>query len=351
VLQTRELDSCDALMEQWQALERRTAPGIFLSRLWVETWLETHRPEGLAVEFRHEGGGLALGLFGIRDRCAYLHQTGDAGRDQIWIEYNGMVGDAALQVPALEAAIKSLTARPDISEAHLSMLPSAVGEALMQSLPRARIYQRVVGWARDLKGLRERGIPLLDALSPNTRYQLRRSRRRYEARFGPLFVEEAKSLDDAEDAWQQAGQWHRARWADSGFINPAFLDFHQRLLKRGFDHGVVRIYRVGFGSETIAVLYLLCDAGRAYFYLQGVRSETDGHLKPGLTAHWALMQTLMDEGWDTYDFMGGDSQYKRQLADQRIEFLSLRIHDGSLRQRGRDLLRDLRNRFVRVSAS
>jgi CelD/BcsL family acetyltransferase involved in cellulose biosynthesis len=231
------------------------------------------------------------------------------------------------------------------------MLPADAGEALLGALPHGRVYQAVTGWERDLATLRSRGHSVLEGLSSNTRAQVRRSIRRYEARDGALSLRRAQSLAEAREAWELAGTWHRARWPDSGFNNPQFMNFHATLLKRGFDHGAVRLYRVAFGDETIAVCHYLCEGGAlgeggtVRFYLQGVRPEADGHLKPGLTAHCVLMQHFLDEGWDSYDFMGGDSRYKRQLADRRREFLSLRVHDGSARQRLRDVARALRTRL------
>jgi len=334
------------LEERWRELEARVTPGAFLGWLWVGSWLECYAPRGVLIEV-HDAGGrtAALGLFAVAGRQGLLHQTGDEARDQIWIEYNGLLADDNARWDALATAVRALLRETPCREAHLSMLPATLGEALRDALRHVRVYQEVTGWERDLAALRRQGRSVLEGLSSNTRQQVRRSIRGYQARDGGLSVRRAETLDEALEAWELAGEWHRARWQDSGFANPEFARFHTLLLKRGFDHGAVRLYRVAFGTETIAVCHFLCDGGTARFYLQGVRPEADGRLKPGLTAHSVLMQQFLDEGWDSYDFMGGDSQYKRQLADRRTRFLTLRVHDGSVGHRLRDVARGLRARI------
>ena len=107
-------------------------------------------------------------------------------------------------------------------------------------------------------------------------------------------------------------------------------------------------FRLAFGGQVIGVFHFLIRRGCAYFYLQGVREETDGKLKPGLTAHCLLMQHMLEAGFDSYDFMGGDSQYKRQLADQRRGFTIQRRHSGAWRFRLEDGLRELKRRWWRA---
>ncbi|MEL7046760.1 MAG: GNAT family N-acetyltransferase, partial [Pseudomonadota bacterium] len=200
------------------------------------TWLDCHAPRGVAAEVLDGGQTALIGIFAVRKGLAFLNQSGYPDRDQVWIEYNGLAGSEALQAPALIEATLTLFHERHADEVHLSMLPSDLGEALLEALPKARIYQRVSGWERDLGELRRRGVSVLDALSANTRYQIRRSMRGYEQRYGPLRVSGASTLEEARDIWRVAGDWHINRWTDSGFANPSFLAFHETLLKRGFDH-------------------------------------------------------------------------------------------------------------------
>jgi CelD/BcsL family acetyltransferase involved in cellulose biosynthesis len=339
------LDAARDLAAQWRDLETRAAPNTFLSWLWMGTWLDCYRPDGYLVSVHAGGSPIALGLFAQRDNVCLLHQTGIKAQDQIWIEYNGLLAEPGQEAPALLVAAQAMLTNPHCSMLHLSMLPEGVGHAVLSAFPSARIYQLVTGWQRDLASVRRQGGGILDALSANTRAQVRRSLRGYERRYGSASVERLETLEDALDAWREAGDRHRARWQDSGFRNPAFTDFHERLLKHGLDHGNVRLYRVAFGDTTVGVFHYLCDRGTVRFYLQGVKPEGDSKLKPGLTAHCLLMQHFLDDGWDNYDFMGGDSQYKRQLADRRTEFMTLRIHDGSMGHRLADVARGLRDRL------
>ena len=103
--------------------------------------------------------------------------------------------------------------------------------------------------------------------------------------------------------------------------------------------------RVSAGSRTVGVFFYLLAGETVYFYLQGVQPETDSKLKPGLMSHALLMQHFLERGASVYDFMGGDSQYKRQLADRTTSFMVLHWHNGALRFRLEDAARALRNRY------
>ncbi|GAB5415430.1 MAG: hypothetical protein Cons2KO_30330 [Congregibacter sp.] len=289
---------------------------------------------------------MALAVIAKHRHVALLHQTGLAAQDQIWIEYNGLLAKPDHQVDSLIAITKAITEESDVSCFHLSMLPADYGTPLLDAFPYSRVYQEVTGWKRDLQAIRSCGSTVLNALSPNTRYQVRRSIRRYEQCYGTPRIEEMGSQSAAERAWNEASIWHKQRWSDSGFNNPEFSAFHCNLQKCGLDHGITRIYRVICGNETIGIFYFLSDGKVARFYLQGVKRERDAKLKPGLTGHCLLMQHLLDEGWDEYDFMGGDSQYKRQLADVKTRFVSVRVHDGSRTEQFLDSMRKLRNRVL-----
>ncbi|MHA7816373.1 MAG: GNAT family N-acetyltransferase [Pseudohaliea sp.] len=342
------------LEADWRRLEAEIAPPPFLRWDWFSTWLAQQGGRALVVRV-HQGQALvALGAFGLtaerrhgvlRSTVASLHQGGNPRDDQVWVEYNGLLALPGHETAAADAVVTALLASGRCDEVHLSMAPAE------QALPghrHGRVLQEIPGFLRDLGALRDLGKDVLEGLSGNTRYQVRRSLRRYEARHGPPAVEAARTLDEALAFFHRAGSWHRQRWHDSGFANPAFVSFHETLLKRGFGHGTVQLFRVTFGEHVIGVFYFLIGERRAYFYLQGVPGEEDGRLKPGLTGHCLLMQHFLEAGYDSYDFMGGDSQYKRQLADRRQDFIIQRRHNGHWRFRAEDALRRLKQRWQRT---
>lgn len=341
-----------AIREEWMWLEQCARPPLFLRWYWIGCWLEAFSPTARLIRVAHCGETVALGLFCIKPRTRhriirsqrlYLHQTGIPHQDQIWIEYNGLLAKEEHRAICLRLATEALLKEKHGHEVHLSMLPGSLATPLRQTLPWARESQRTVGYLRHLGHAREQGDDILAALSPNTRYQIRRSIRGYTARYGEPRIEATRDVDDALAAFHEAGIWHRQRWPDSGFDNPAFTAFHETLINRGFDHNNAMLYRVIAGDHPVGVFFYLRSDQCVHFYLQGVAPESDGKLKPGLMSHALLMQHFMEQGYSHYDFMGGDSQYKQQLADETIEFMTIDVHNGALRFRLEDCARRARN--------
>ena len=56
----------------------------------------------------------------------------------------------------------------------------------------------------------------------------------------------------------------------------------------------------------------------------------DNRLKPGLLSHAMAIQFFSDQGFKEYNFMGGDSQYKRQLSQKSMNLTTVIIKKGSL---------------------
>jgi CelD/BcsL family acetyltransferase involved in cellulose biosynthesis len=344
-----------ALQAEWESLSRQLSAPIFLDWLWVGTWLESFAPRALLARVTSAGDPVALGLFVphtehrhgvLRSTVASLHQTGIASQDQIWVEYNNLLAVPEHETDALTAVVEHLLTDGGCEEVHLSMVPETTARAVCQAFPHARIEYPVRGYEHDLTRARRDARQVIDTLSKNTRHQLRRSIRRYEETHGPAALLPATSIDGALALFEEAGAWHRQRWPDSGFNNPRFVDFHQNLIKRGFDHGNAQLFRVSFGDHTLGVFYFLVSSRHVYFYLQGVRSEADGKLKPGMSGHLLLMQHFLEQGMDVYDFMGGDSQYKRQLSNGECGFLTLRVDNGGLKFRVEQSARQLKQRLL-----
>jgi len=344
------LDS-DSLKTDWLALQSRSKPPFFLSWLWISCWLDSYSPNALVLRVTQSSGQLiALGIFVtqaqhrhklLRSNVALLHQTGLAHEDQIWVEYNGLLTLPGHETSALALAVKTLQQQDFCDEVHLSMLQSAHVEKLSSLLSGVHVEYQVAGFQTDLKSLRDQSEKVIESLSSNSRHQVRRSLRLYEEAYGKAKIVPAQSAEDAVAMFHEAGEWHRSRWADSGYNNRDFVMFHETLIKRGFGHESVQLFRIVFGEHVIGVFYFLLLDGCAYFYLQGLRSELNNKLKPGLNAHCLLMQYFLEQGYDVYDFMGGESQYKHQLSNQQSAFTTVRTHNGQwrflLEQRARRL--------------
>jgi CelD/BcsL family acetyltransferase involved in cellulose biosynthesis len=97
-------------------------------------------------------------------------------------------------------------------------------------------------------------------------------------------------------------------------------------------------------------MYYQLNDGVVYFYLHGLRYENDRKLKPGLVAHTLATQYFIDQGMTMYDYMGGYSQYKEQLADLSEHLVSVLIQRPRSRFKLENMARDFKNRITSESA-
>ena len=105
------------LKADWQDLENRAEPTVFLSWQWLGHWLATYKPNALVLRVTESGRTIGLGLLVetierrhgvLKSRCLRLHQTGQRLQDQIWIEYNGFLSEKGEEDRVAAASLKYL---------------------------------------------------------------------------------------------------------------------------------------------------------------------------------------------------------------------------------------------------
>lgn len=357
-----ELVPCDIrwLLPEWRELEARADTTFFTSACWVETWLESLRPDVQVAVIRHQLQIVGLGLLCWRvaqrfwiltSKVVRLGRTGNPLDDQIWIEYNGLLLDKQHQHTAPAAFSAWLLAQQDWDEFELGATDSR--QMRLYHTPGCTAVERwsAPHYGLDLVALRQRQITYLDSLSRNTRYQINRSRKRYESS-GRLTFTVLSSAAAMLAVWPTLGQLHLARWGrdeqGSGFANPRFLQFHESLIRRGAPQEQVEFCILTQDGRLIGGLYNFIYRNRVYFYLSGLSDEADNQLKPGLLLHSLAIQHYLERGLDYYDFMGGESRYKQSLGNrqgdlQLISFQRPRLA-LKLEQLGRRLKRGIRQK-------
>jgi CelD/BcsL family acetyltransferase involved in cellulose biosynthesis len=170
----------------------------------------------------------------------------------------------------------------------------------------------------DLAALRLAGRPYLSRLSANTRYQLRRSQRRYEAD-GPLTICRARSVAEAGEFLDRLAELHQRYWTGRGrpgaFANAKFGRFHRALIERAFPEGEIDLLRICGGGRVVGYLYNFLYRRVVYAYQSGFDyAVSDSHQKPGLTCHHLAIERYLAAGADRYDFLAGADRYKQSLA-------------------------------------
>jgi CelD/BcsL family acetyltransferase involved in cellulose biosynthesis len=155
---------------------------------------------------------------------------------------------------------------------------------------------------------------VLDLLAAGPRQRIRRSGRA----FGALETEWARSAEHGLDILEELIMLHQQRWSAAGergaFASRRFADFHRELVARGVPEGRALLFRIRASGRTVGCLYGLLERQRVLFYQSGFSSVSDNRLKPGLTAHAVCMQACYEAGFHEYDYLAGDSRYKRELS-------------------------------------
>lgn len=345
------------LKPTWLSLEaKNNGLSFFHSWQWLETWLHIYQPEVLLVSAKHEGETVALGLFGksqeirhhiIKSSQIRLLQTGDQQEDQIWVEFNDFLCHPEHRDEASKACLNALLSDEyQWDEIIISMMPKSRAENLLKSFSHASISLSTPTFKTNLQQLYANKAGYLDSLSRNTRYQIKRSRKKYESLYGRLNLSFAKNTKQAFEYWQEAAGLHIERWHDSGFQNPKFVDFHKAFMEKNFDSGLIDVAKITAGNHLLAIVYNIIYKQKVFFYLQGLQYETDGKLKPGLTAHSILIEHYLQQGMTSYDFMGGYSQYKKQLSQAADKLLIIKIQKPLFKFRAENIVRSIKQKIL-----
>lgn len=359
------LPPLDLLETQWRALEQQSRGSFFQSWMWIGTWLRTLCPLRRArllsvhVEGRVVGLGIvveqrrwfALGLKHVR-----LHQVGDRVADSITVEFNGVLSLAGHEDDVLVACVDHFERR----ERHwLTLyLPGIDMDALpLERLrsPRLRLQRTSSATPYvDLAGLRLGHQDYVTTVpGSRTRANLRRTARKLIDQFGPLACCTAVTLTDRLEFFDELVRLHQAHWdEDSGeqgaFADPRIIAFHHALIAASTQETGVHLMRLEAGGTIVGYLYHLVWRGIAYFYQAGINyRQIGGTGSPGLLLLSTAINEFAGHGFDRYELMAGNAEYKRSLAmaEGRMAWLSVdrvgwraRIVDLYRRRHGQEVL-------------
>jgi len=301
---------------------------FFLSREWVDCWLATFgedlKPDLLTFVKDGDVVGCCLLVWrtewvrGIPLRRVYLNCAGENDADSTCIEYNSVLslpGCADQVAEALGTFLRNrrwdeLLLQGVVEHSPFCTVASSLGFSEISTRPSHYV---------DFVRIRGDGAGFDSALSSNVRQQIRRSQRLYEQQSGPCSFRVARTDQEASEIFTRLADLHQLAWKNRGlpgaFTSRRFTGFHRRLIQAALPQDRIILMEARSGSETIGALYGFLHCGKVYFYQSGLRYTADARLKPGLLTHYlAICYCLKQPALNEYDFLAGDSQYKRSLA-------------------------------------
>jgi CelD/BcsL family acetyltransferase involved in cellulose biosynthesis len=336
----------DALAARWQALERQASPRFFLGWRWIAAWLAATGVAPLLLAGRRGDRDVALALLGwtrgrLGARILALNETGLAETDVGFIEYNGLLGGAWDRV-AIDAAARFLVQQRAAGpvagwdELRLSGVAPVWSEGFVGCGARVAVRARQFSYAVDLERLRGEGRDGLAAMNANTRQQIRRARRLYDAA-GGLALQRVDEPDAQLRTLDELAALHQARWVARGepgaFASPVFGRLVRELIAGKAGAGRVEILRISAGARTLGLLLNLVQGNEVANYVGAFVRETDNRLKPGLVAHALAIEHHLARGSRVYDLLAGSARYKESLAAPREEMVWLSVRPDTLRAR------------------
>ncbi|NVK54887.1 MAG: GNAT family N-acetyltransferase [Alteromonadaceae bacterium] len=358
VVSSKPVGSIDHLQQDWQTLYEHSVPNPFLNWDWISSYF-SHPNCGQLFFVKAELNGDMVGAgFIILQKSkmktsAHLNRYGSEIHDQPWVEYN----DFLLHEKHAQQARLALV---EHCVNHLAWDEFIVGASIKKALSVYSLFelQSDTKWYSHTYQTNlakfSNGKDYLSSLSRNTRYQINRSIREYQ-KYGTLEVSIAESADEALRWFVEAAPHHITRWENtdvgSGFTNPLFVKFHNNLIRAAFDKGGIDMIKVSAGSKVISYLYNFKEGKNVYFYLSAnVYDEDLVHTKPGLVGHYLTQCHYISTGMQLYDFMGGESQYKRSLSNQSMPLIIESFKRRSITSQVIRRLKSLKHRAYNRSA-
>jgi exosortase A-associated hydrolase 1 len=335
-----------ALQADWTALEARSDATIFQSWTWIKSWLDALpiSVEIYRLNIWHGEDLIGIGLFGktaqtrhklIRSRMLWLAESGYPDLDTLTIEHNNLLISRGWENSVWPAAIDELMKHQhEWDEIRISGITNTKSLAAINRHAQARgliphtEFSKPYFWV-DLEGMRPDQGEYLNALSRNTRQQIKRAMRLY-AEKGPLILSLAGSSEQALSYLDQLKQLHQAYWNKKGYAGAFSTEFtnhfHRNLVTNGFANNQIQLIKVTAGETTIGVLYNFIYQNRVCNYQAGLVYDANQKLKPGLVCHTLAIEMNIAMGNKSYDFLMGESQYKRSLStqDDMMHWLTLR---------------------------
>ncbi len=357
-VRVRRIDERKDFLTRWAALyQRAEKPSFYQSPAWMTAWLE-NVGTGAAlygVEARLEGRPLLMGVVGAGVRRpavlgmkeVRLQETGDTALDNIYVEYNDFLlapeAGADMRLEAINALVQVFAGADAIVFRNIrAPLAAAVRAWATPGAWRCITLREQPVFVVDLGSVRSAGGDFIASLSGSFKTKLRRAMAGYEQR-GELSCRVASTDVERSAAWERLAALHQESWRARGrpgsFANRKLVAFHQNLQRHAGE--AVHLFEVRCGTETIGVLYNFVHENQVLNYQSGFKIEDDNKLTPGFVCHALACQHYLGAGFDIYDLLAGEADYKKRLGTQSEMLTSLSLERSSPRNKVRHLMKSL----------
>jgi len=334
--------------EIWLDLEKRSPHGYFTSWGWVSVWLQSLPPDSkitFHVGYQNQQPVAAFFL-GERKSRKYkflptvslaLNATANHYYDNLYIEYNSILYDSSAVVN-FDVILRYL-----LNLSWDELILSGVTHKfvsdfqILSQQPKdyfILLSEETNSFFVNLQKIRDDNMDFLKSLSANRRSQIRRSLKQYQSH-GNIHVHEAASIEEALAFLDQLAHYHQAEWKKRGwagaFANEYLYQFHKDLIKKRFSKNEIQLLHIYADQMDIGYIYSFVYNGDALFYQSGFQYQENNHYRPGLVSHYLAILHNAKKNMKTYDFLAGDSPYKRTFATDSQPMYWVRLYKNKWR--------------------
>jgi hypothetical protein len=344
----------DRVNEIWTSLLIKCPHNYFLSWPLKELWLYSLPPEcnpSFVVGFSHGLPVIAFFIGSSTTKWLKFFKFHHLSLSTALIPYidSENSGNAPLLIdPNLSISLESLLERMPIKawdEFRLIRCASIYQPNLLINGGLAKKYSVFISrrnsYYVDLEKVRSNNNDYLALLSKNRRSQIRRSIKEYE-KMGAIRVQIAENLGDALQILDELIQLHQLRWTNRGqpgaFATEFRINFDKELISRRFKYGEIRLIRVSAGDHVIGCLYNLVYKGNVVFNQGGFNYIPGNYYIPGFVCNYFAITHYAKIGFNTYDFLEGEQEYKKILSTDHYEYQNVIVRKKNMKYKSERVL-------------
>ena len=247
----------------------------------------------------------------------HVGTAGEPDADSVCIEYNSLLVRPEDRTEFFRQILGWIDTQLAGDQTHLDGFTFDDIAPLLADHPSALVTRSPSPYF-DLRAAREANVEPIELLGRRTRAKLRRSMRQ----LGQPTGEWASTAERAEEMLHRMIERHQARWNAVGqpgsYASRRFREFHIDLVHRLVPIGAMGMYRVTSPVGILGCAQVLIDDNRALLYQSGWTAQP-GDVSPGLLVDYLCMAECQRRGLDQFDFMAGESDYKRHLSTHEAE--------------------------------
>lgn len=297
-------------------LVKSRAKSVFLTWEWIETWWRTyHSGFDLLVLIAFEDGA-ACGIAPLIVRKGPNPRLEFFGQNKAYGEYLDFIVPISREdkvTPALCRKITELHEQGKWQRMNLAvMLEDSPNFSLIADSFRENGFE--------IDKSPERHCPYLEfpasweqyiALkSDKLRKQIEYNERRL-TRCGKLTIEFPNDISEVDDFYNDFVNLHNQRWAKP--MDEVFFNFHRRIAHQLFPLNRLLLARLRVGQTIVAAKYDFIFDNKVWGYQGGWLNEFS-KMEVGSVLLCEIFKYCINQGIREYDFLEGDSWYKRRWS-------------------------------------